>query len=84
MPMNAIKASIGKMSANYGGRLFKMFAVNAPSTIYFTWKIVSGFCDPVTVEKIKIFKKNTDKVMFDNIDPSQIEEKYGGIQPNRK
>ena len=40
-------------------RLYKMFTVNAPGTIYFTWKIVSAFLDPVTVEKIKISKSNT-------------------------
>jgi len=84
IPMSAIKSSTGRMSANYGGRLFKMFVVNAPSSIYFAWKMVSAFLDPVTVDKIKISKTNTDKAMFDNIDPSQVEEKYGGKQPNRK
>ena len=73
IPMSAIKGTTQKMSQNYGGRLFKMFVVNAPGTIYFTWKLVSAFLDPVTVEKIQISKKNTDKHMFDNIDPSQVE-----------
>ena len=70
--MNAIKATSAKMSSNYGGRLFKMFTVNAPGSIYFTWKVVSAFLDPVTVEKVKISKSNTEKSLFDNIDPSQI------------
>jgi hypothetical protein len=83
IPMSAIKASTAKMSQNYGGRLYKMFVTNAPGTIYFTWKVVSAFLDPVTVEKIKISKNNTEKSMFDNIDPSQVEQKYGGKQPNR-
>ena len=73
IPMSAIKSSSQKMSQNYGGRLFKMFVVNAPGTIYFTWKVVSAFLDEVTVEKIKISKTNSDKHMFDNIDPSQVE-----------
>lgn len=84
IPMSAIKSTTQKMSQNYGGRLYKMFVVNAPGTIYFSWKAVSVFMDPVTVEKINISKKPTDKHMFDNIDPSQVEEKYGGKQPNRK
>jgi hypothetical protein len=83
IPISAIKGSTQKMSQNYGGRLYKMFVVNAPGTIYFSWKMVSAFLDPVTVEKIKISKNNTDKTMFDNIDPSQVEQKYGGKQPNR-
>ena len=64
IPMSAIKGSSQKMSQNYGGRLFKMFVVNAPGTIWFTWKVVSAFLDPVTVDKIKISKSNTDKAMF--------------------
>jgi hypothetical protein len=70
--MNALKSTIGKMSSNYGGKLFKMFVVNAPQSIYLTWKMVSAFMDPVTVEKIKIAKTNTEKSLFDFVDPSQI------------
>ena len=81
--MSTIKSTTSKMGANYGGRLFKMFTVNAPGTIYFTWKVISAFLDEVTVEKIKISKEKTEKSLFDNIDPSQVEEKYGGKQPNR-
>jgi hypothetical protein len=47
------------MSLNYGGKLNKMFTVNAPGTIWFVWKAVSAFLDPVTVDKIKISKTNT-------------------------
>ena len=59
IPMSALKSVANRIGSNYGGRLFKMFTVNAPGTIYFTWKIVSAFLDPVTVEKIKISKRNT-------------------------
>lgn len=72
IPMSAIKTTTGKMSANYGGKLFKMFSMNAPGTIWFAWKAVSAFLDEVTVEKIKISKTNTDKSLFDNVDPSQV------------
>lgn len=39
--------------------------------------------DDATVEKTKISKESTDKCLFQNIHPSQIEQKYGGTQPNR-
>lgn len=52
-------------------------------SITFTWKIVSAFMDQVTVDKIKISKKNTEKDIFNLCDPSQIEKKYGGTQPDR-
>jgi hypothetical protein len=42
------------MSNNYGGRLYKLFAVQAPTAIWFGWNIVSKFLDPVTAAKITI------------------------------
>ena len=64
--------------------MFKLWIVNAPSSVSVSWKIVSAFLDDVTVNKVKIVKKNTDKSIFENCDTSQVEEKYGGTQPNRK
>ena len=49
IPMNAIKEVTAKMSLNYGGKLNKMFTVNAPSSMWLGWKAVSAFLDPVTV-----------------------------------
>jgi len=72
IPISAIKSTTQKMSQNYGGRLFKMYIMNAPGTIYFTWKMVSAFLDPVTVDKINISKTNSEKSMYENIDPSQF------------
>lgn len=84
IPTTLLKNVLKKISLNYGGRLFKLWIVNAPSSISMSWKIVSAFLDDVTVNKIKIVKKNTDKSIFEVCHPSQVEEKYGGTQPNRK
>jgi hypothetical protein len=83
LPLTSFKGILGKISLNYGGKLHKLWMLNAPSGISTSWKIVSTFLDDVTVDKIKISKLNTEKSMFDNIDPSQVEVKYGGTQPNR-
>jgi hypothetical protein len=42
------------ISNNYGGRLFRLYIVNAPSTVSFIWKMASTVLDDVTVDKIKI------------------------------
>ena len=83
IPSNILKTMISKMSQNYGGRLFKLWVVNAPMTISIGWKVVSAFMDQTTVDKIKISKKNTEKDIFALCDPSQVEKKYGGTQPDR-
>lgn len=59
IPLTALKDVLGRISLNYGGRLNKLWIVNAPSGVSTTWKIVSTFLDPVTVDKIKISKTNT-------------------------
>jgi len=84
IPTGILKEMLQKMSSNYGGRLYRLWIVNAPFTISLTWKIVSAFLDQVTVDKIKISKSSTDKDMWTLCDKSQIEVKYGGTQPNRK
>ena len=83
IPSGTLKSMIQKMSQNYGGRLFKLWVVNAPMTISIGWKIASAFMDKVTVEKIKISKSKTDKDIFVLCDPSQVQKKYGGTQPDR-
>ena len=83
IPVNALKGAIQQISANYGGRLYKLWMLNSPGTIYFSWKVVKNFLDPVTVDKIHIIKKNTDDHLWKLYDKNQIEQKYGGTQPNK-
>lgn len=83
LPINALKSALQAISANYGGRLYKLWMLNAPSSIYFSWKVVKNFLDPVTVDKIHIIKKNTDDHLWKLYHKDQIEQKYGGTQPNR-
>lgn len=83
MPIGAIKTITGKMSLNFSGRLGKLYMVNAPGSMWLGWKTVSAFLDPVTVDKIKVTKSSFEKSLFEIADPSQVEEKYGGTQPNR-
>lgn len=59
LPLTSLKGILGKISLNYGGKLHKLWILNAPSGISTTWKIISTFLDDVTVEKIKISKQNT-------------------------
>lgn len=83
VPVNALKSSIQEISDNYGGRLYKLWMLNSPTTIFLSWKVVKNFLDPVTVDKITIVKKNTDDSLWKIYDKSQLEKKYGGTQPDR-
>ena len=72
IPMGTLKQVLGTISQNYGGRLFKLFMLNAPSSVWFSWKVVSAFLDPVTVDKITISKSGTDEKIFKFCKPSQV------------
>lgn len=49
LPLTTMKKMLAKISLNYGGKLCKLWIVNAPKGISTTWKIVSTFLDDVTV-----------------------------------
>ena len=49
VPITAMKKIADEMSINYGGRLYRMFVVNAPGTIWFGWKVASGLLSDITV-----------------------------------
>lgn len=44
-------------SDHYPERLGTMIIVNAPSVLSFAWRIIQGFLDAVTKEKINILGK---------------------------
>lgn len=73
IPTGTLKTMLQKMSLNYGGRLYRLWVVNAPMTVSFSWKIVSAFLDQVTVDKIKISKSSSEKDMWNLCDKSQVE-----------
>lgn len=66
------------LQINYRARLFKMYIINSPASIYIPWKIVQNFLDEVTLRKIQILKKNDLSLLFEYTNLLQIEKKYGG------
>ena len=73
VPVNSLKSVVQAISANYGGRLYKLWLLNAPGTIYFSWKVIKNFLDPITVDKINIIKKNTDDSLWKLFHKDQVE-----------
>lgn len=68
-------------SDHYPERLGAMFIINAPSMLYFAWRIVQGFLDSATKEKIKILSSDMNEwkhVLLQYIDEDEIPMQYGG------
>ena len=68
----------------YRSRLFMAYIVNTSSGISFFWKPVQSFLSENTLKKIILTDKPWSDQLFQHTNPIQIEEKYGGKQPNIK
>ncbi|KAL6177715.1 hypothetical protein ACLB2K_049239 [Fragaria x ananassa] len=80
-----IRAYLGALSIlqdYYPERLGKMFIVHVPFVFMTVWKIVCPFIDNKTKEKI-VFVENKmlKSTLLEEIDESQLPEKYGGKLP---
>ena len=54
IPIDALKKVNSIMSSGYGGKLYRLIIVNAPTLISMIWTPAKLFIDPVTVEKISL------------------------------
>jgi len=82
LPLNPLKKLLGYLQHNYRGRLYVMYIVNTPSTIYIPWKIAKKFIEESTVNKIFFHKKQTPDPLYAHTNKDQVEQKYGGTAPN--
>ena len=72
-------------SDHYPERLGTMVIVNAPAVLSFAWRVIQGFLDPVTKEKIRILSCDPEEwqpVLRHYIDEDQIPRQYGGTAPD--
>jgi hypothetical protein len=83
IPINACKQIMQTLACNYGGRLYRLFAVNVPKAAWLTWKLASTVLDDATVDKISLDTEIDIPKLFQLCDKSQVEQRFGGIQPNR-
>jgi len=67
---------------HYKCRLYRMYLINASSTIYIPWSIIKTFLDGDTVSKVQFYKTQVPSNLFKHTHTSQIEEKYGGTATN--
>jgi len=65
-------------SAYYPERLADLYVVNAPWIFAIMWKLVRGWLDPVTANKIHIIKGDPKPTLLAHIDADQLPAAYGG------
>lgn len=84
MPVKLIKGMTAKFAIYYCHRIEKSFVLNVPIMMNAVWKIVSMFIDAETFKKITISRNGWEPMLASIISPENLEEKYGGIMPNKE
>ncbi|KAI9244375.1 CRAL-TRIO domain-containing protein [Phascolomyces articulosus] len=73
-----IKAVSDTDQKYYPETLNKLYLINAPSAFVMVWKIVKGWLDPGTLEKIQILGKDFKDVLLKQIPPGNLPTFLGG------
>jgi hypothetical protein len=68
------------LQKNYRARLNALYVLGMSTIMSYIWNLLKGLIDPVTHKKIKFFNNNSE--LLENINPEQLEEKYGGLCKN--
>lgn len=67
---------------NYRCRLYVIYILNMNSFLEVIWKITKSLIETTTYNKIKFLTKEKQSVIFNSINPTQIEERFGGKAKN--
>jgi len=82
LPFGVLKRVMGYLQNNFRSRLHKMYIMNSPTTIYFTWKAVKPLLEETTTNKINFSKTSENEDMWRHTNKSQVEERFGGTATN--
>jgi len=80
-----IKGMVVTDADHYPERLGTLLLINAPSALTFAWRIIQGFIDARTKEKIHIYGSNRSEwlpVLLKYVDVDKIPVQYGGTMPD--
>ncbi len=70
LPVSPLKEIMGYLSNNYRSRLYKMYILNTPSSIFIPWNIAKTLLEENTVKKINFFKNNHPEPLFEHVNPT--------------
>ena len=82
--MAIIKEQTAIDSICFPETMSKMLIVNAPTFFSATWRLIKGWLDPRTANKIEVIsgKAACEKRLLELVDTDQLPEDYGGRGPN--
>ncbi len=80
---NDLKNLLNIIQQNYKNRLNTMYVLNLSTFAGFVWNMIKGLMGESIQKKIKMINnKNNYCELYENINRSQLEKKYGGLAQN--
>ena len=79
---DSLKKIIKTMSEYYIATLYKSYIIGLNSFLKFLFKIFCNFLEEITVRKFVVLEGKDDPKLFQDINPQNIEERFGGSAPN--
>lgn len=79
-----MKRMMSFLSSTFRSRLFTLYVVNTPRSIFIPWNFIKPLLEEQTLKKINFFKTQVPDQLLTIASKEQVEVKYGGIYPDRK
>jgi hypothetical protein len=73
---------VSVLQSNFKCRLLKVYVFGMNQVLNFIWSFVKSMLQPNTLKKIKFLNTSNPIELFENINPDQVEKRYGGNSPN--
>ena len=79
---DSMKKIIHTMSEYFIATLYKSYIFGMNTFLKFLYKIFCNFLEEITVKKLVVLESKEDPKLFQDINPQNIEERFGGTAPN--
>jgi len=82
IPFAALSKILSFLQNNFRSRLHKMYIMNSPTSLYFSWKMIKPLLEETTTAKINFSKDSTNADLWKHTNKSQVEQRFGGTATN--
>ena len=77
-----MKKVVKTLSDYFIARLYRSYILGMNTFLRIVFKIMCGFLEEVTVQKFVILESKKDPKLFQDINPQNLEERFGGLADN--
>lgn len=81
-PPSEFQSFMSVLQSNYRCRLYCIYLIGVGTFVRILFNMIKGFLDATTQRKIRLVKSKAFEEIFEIINPSQVEKRFGGKAEN--